>query len=88
VRWVAPTENDTVNEVQEWRLWEAADQFQAKSGLNAGKHSAEARFAQHRAQKERLSRCRLTSRTSAPAPRRARTRVFAKINRFNFGPAS
>ena len=60
MRWVAPTEKDTVNEALEKRLWDAADQFRANSGLKAGQYStpvlgliflrfAEARFAQRRA---------------------------------------
>ena len=31
MRWVAPTEKDTANEVLEKRLWAAADQFWANS---------------------------------------------------------
>ena len=60
MRWVAPTEKNTANEVLEKRLWAAADQFRANSGLKAGQYSApvlgliflrfaEARFAQQRA---------------------------------------
>lgn len=61
MRWVAPTEKDTANQTLEKRLWAAADQFRANSGLKAGQYStpvlgliflrfAEARFAQRRAQ--------------------------------------
>ena len=61
MRWVAPSEKDTANQTLEKRLWEAADQFRANSGLKAGQYStpvlgliflrfAEARFAQRRAQ--------------------------------------
>ena len=57
MRWVAPTETDTANQTLEKRLWAAADQFRANSGLKAGEYSgpvlgliflrfAEARFAQ------------------------------------------
>ena len=64
MRWIAPTEKDTANQVLEKRLWEAADQFRANSGLKAGQYStpvlgliflrfAEARFAQRRAQLEK-----------------------------------
>jgi len=60
MRWVAPTEKDNANEVLEKRLWDAADQFRANSGLKAGQYStpvlgliflrfAEARFAQRSA---------------------------------------
>ena len=40
MRWVAPTEKDTANEVLEKRLWAAADQFRANSGLSALEHQA------------------------------------------------
>ena len=60
MRWVAPTEKDTANQALEKRLWAAADQFRANSGLKAGQYStpvlgliflrfAAARFAQRRA---------------------------------------
>ena len=63
MRWIAPSEKDTANEVLEKRLWAAADQFRANSGLKAGQYSApvlgliylrfaEARFALRRAQLE------------------------------------
>jgi hypothetical protein len=39
MRWVAPTEKDTANETLEKRLWAAADQFRANSGLKAGQYS-------------------------------------------------
>jgi len=64
MRWVAPTEKDTANETLEKRLWDAADQFRANSGLKAGQYStpvlgliflrfAEARFATRRAELEK-----------------------------------
>jgi type I restriction enzyme M protein len=64
MRWVAPTERDTANETLEKRLWDAADQFRANSGLKAGQYStpvlgliflrfAEARFAKRRAELEK-----------------------------------
>jgi type I restriction enzyme M protein len=64
MRWVAPTEKDDANHALEKRLWEAADQFRANSGLKAGEYSgpvlgliflrfAEARFAQVRAKLEK-----------------------------------
>jgi len=63
MRWVAPTEKDTANQALEKRLWDAADQFRANSGLKAAEYSspvlgliflrfAEARFAKRRAQLE------------------------------------
>jgi type I restriction enzyme M protein len=79
MRWVAPTEKDTANEVLEKRLWDAADQFRANSGLKAGEYSgpvlgliflrfAEARFAQRRAQLEKTgaSTRRSASRIDEP----------------------
>ena len=64
MRWVAPTEKDDANHQLEKRLWAAADQFRANSGLKAAQYSApvlgliflrfaEARFAQRRAQLEK-----------------------------------
>ncbi|MBI2970452.1 MAG: SAM-dependent DNA methyltransferase [Gammaproteobacteria bacterium] len=64
MHWVAPTEKDTDNQMLEKRLWDAADQFRANSGLKAGQYStpvlgliflrfAEARFAQRRKQLEK-----------------------------------
>ena len=64
MRWIAPTEKDTANETLEKRLWAAADQFRANSGLKAAQYSApvlgliflrfaEARFAKRRAQLEK-----------------------------------
>ena len=77
--WVAPTEKDTANQTLEKRLWAAADQFRANSGLKAGQYStpvlgliflrfAEARFAQRRAQLEKAgtSARRGTSRIDDP----------------------
>jgi type I restriction enzyme M protein len=65
MRWVAPSEKDTANETLEKRLWAAADQFRANSGLKAGQYStpvlgliflrfAEARFAKRRAELEKV----------------------------------
>jgi type I restriction enzyme M protein len=64
MRWVAPSEKDTANETLEKRLWAAADQFRANSGLKAAQYSApvlgliflrfaEARFAKRRAELEK-----------------------------------
>ena len=40
MHWIAPTEKDTANETLEKRLWDAADQFRANSGLKAGEYSS------------------------------------------------
>src|SRR3989442_3833636 len=79
MRWVAPTEKDTANQTLEKRLWAAADQFRANSGLKAGQYStpvlgliflrfAEARFAKRRAELEKTgsSARRSTSRIDDP----------------------
>ncbi len=69
MRWIAPTEKDTSNQTLEKRLWAAADQFRANSGLKAGQYStpvlgliflrlAEARFAQWRCSSRRPARPR------------------------------
>ena len=66
MRWIAPSEKDTDNAALEKRLWDAADQFRANSGLKAQEYSgpilgiiflrfAEARFAKQRAKLEKAS---------------------------------
>jgi type I restriction enzyme M protein len=60
MQWIAPSEKDTANQTLEKRLWEAADQLRANSGLTSAQYStpvlgliflrfAEARFAKRRA---------------------------------------
>ncbi|MBI4189321.1 MAG: type I restriction-modification system subunit M N-terminal domain-containing protein [Betaproteobacteria bacterium] len=60
MHWVAPTEKDTATDTLEKRLWDAADQLRANSGLTSAQYStpvlgliflrfAEARFMQRRA---------------------------------------
>jgi type I restriction enzyme M protein len=39
MHWIAPTEKDTTNGALEKRLWDAADQFRANSGLKAQEYS-------------------------------------------------
>ena len=76
MRWVAPTEKDDANHLLEKRLWDAADQFRANSGLKAAQYSApvlgliflrfaEARFAQQRAKLEK----------AGASPRRGASRI-------------
>jgi len=59
MQWIAPSEKDTATNTLETRLWEAADQLRANSGLTAAQYStpvlgliflrfAEARFAKRR----------------------------------------
>lgn len=61
MHWIAPSERDTTTDTLEKRLWNAAGQFRANSGLTAAQHSppvlglifllfAETRFAKHRTQ--------------------------------------
>ena len=38
--WIAPSEKDTATAALEKRLWDAADQFRANSGLKAQEYSA------------------------------------------------
>jgi type I restriction enzyme M protein len=38
--WIAPPEKDTANDALEKRLWDAADQFRANSGLKSQEYSA------------------------------------------------
>ena len=40
MHWVAPSERDTASDTLEKRLWNAADQFRANSGLTAAQYSA------------------------------------------------
>jgi type I restriction enzyme M protein len=64
MHWIAPTEKDPASTTLEKRLWDAADQFRANSGLKAQEYSApvlgliflrfaEARFAAQRAKLEK-----------------------------------
>ncbi|MDB6112487.1 MAG: rane protein [Pedosphaera sp.] len=59
MQWIAPSEKDTATDTLEKRLWAAADQLRANSGLNAAQYSqpvlglfflrfAEVRFAARR----------------------------------------
>ena len=66
MKWIAPTEKDAATITLEKRLWDAADQFRANSGLKAQEYSgpilgliflrfAEVRFAAQRAKLEKAS---------------------------------
>ena len=89
MHWIAPSERDTASDTLEKRLWNAADQFRANSGLTAAQYSApvlglifllfaETRFAQRRAQLESAvaSSRRATSRTDDPAAYHAQSVIF------------
>jgi type I restriction enzyme M protein len=79
MQWIAPSEKDTANETLEKRLWAAADQFRANSGLKSQEYSApvlgliflrfaEVRFAAQRAKLEKASSSsRRGSRLEEPA---------------------
>ncbi|MBI3043800.1 MAG: SAM-dependent DNA methyltransferase [Betaproteobacteria bacterium] len=98
MRWVAPTQKDDANHALEKRLWDAADQFRANSGLKAAQYSApvlgliflrfaEARFAQRRAKLERggASSRRGTSRIDDPKAYHAEGVLFLTPNaRFDY----
>ncbi len=70
MQWIAPPEKDSATDALEKRLWDAADQFRANSGLKAQEYSspvlgliflrfAEARFS---AQRAKLSKTSASSR--------------------------
>ncbi|MCE9609136.1 MAG: type I restriction-modification system subunit M [Chthoniobacter sp.] len=77
--WIAPSEKDTDTAALEKRLWSAADQFRANSGLKSQEYSApvlgliflrfaEVRFAAQRAKLEKASAsARRGSRVDEPA---------------------
>jgi type I restriction-modification system DNA methylase subunit len=79
MHWIAPSEKDTDNAALEKRLWDAADQFRANSGLKSQEYSApvlgliflrfaEVRFAAQRAKLEKAgASSRRGSRVDEPA---------------------
>ena len=79
MHWIAPTERDTDSSALEKRLWDAADQFRANSGLKAQEYSgpilgliflrfAEVRFAVQRVKLEKAgASARRGSRVDEPA---------------------
>lgn len=73
MQWIAPASKDTETATLEKRLWDAADELRANSGLKAGQYSqpvlgliflrfADARFAAHRATLEKVATGRRGSR--------------------------
>jgi type I restriction enzyme M protein len=78
MHWIAPTERDTDSSALEKRLWDAADQFRANSGLKAQEYSgpilgliflrfAEVRFAVQRVKLEKAgASARRGSRVDVP----------------------
>ena len=79
MHWIAPSEKNTANAALEKRLWDAADQFRANSGLKSQEYSApvlglifllfaEVRFAAQRARLEEvITSSRRGSRLDEPA---------------------
>jgi type I restriction enzyme M protein len=79
MQWIAPSEKNTANHTLEKRLWDAADQFRANSGLTAAQYSqpvlgliflrfAEVRFDAQRAKVDKISTSsRRGSRLDDPA---------------------
>ncbi len=79
MHWIAPSEKDSASTTLEKRLWDAADQFRANSGLKAQEYSgpilgliflrfAEVRFALQRSKLEGASASsRRSSRVDEPA---------------------
>ncbi len=97
MHWIAPTEKDTDTAALEKRLWDAADQFRANSGLTAAQYSqpilgliflrfAEVRFAIQRATLEKSSASsRRGSRVDDPGAYHADGILYLAPNtRFDF----
>lgn len=97
MQWIAPSEKDAANGALEKRLWEAADQLRANSGLNAQQYSgpvlgliflrfAEVRFAKQRSALEKQAKgSRRGSRLEDPAAYHAEGILFlAPDARFDF----
>ncbi|WP_374513988.1 N-6 DNA methylase [Niveibacterium sp.] len=88
MQWIAPSEKDTASATLEKRLWDAADQFRANSGLKAQEYSgpilgliflrfAEVRFAAQRAKLETAgASSRRGSRVDEPAAYHAEGVLF------------
>lgn len=86
--WVAPSSKDNGTQTLENRLWEAADQFRANSGLSSAQYSqpvlgliflrfADVRFATHRAKLDKASASsRRGSRVDEPAAYHAEGILF------------
>ena len=97
MHWIAPSEKDTATASLEKRLWDAADQFRANSGLKSQEYSApvlgliflrfaEVRFATQRAKLEKASAsARRGSRVDEPAAYHAEGILYLPAEaRFDF----
>ena len=93
MQWIAPSERDSATNTLETRLWQAADQLRANSGLTSAQYStpvlgliflrfAEARFAKQRAEleKSRASSRRGASRIDDPSAYHAQGMVYLTPN--------
>jgi type I restriction enzyme M protein len=93
MQWIAPSEKDNANNLLEKRLWEAADQLRANSGLTAAQYStpvlgliflrfAEARFAKRRHELEKAGSTgrRGSSRIDEPSAYHAEGVVYLTPN--------
>jgi type I restriction enzyme M protein len=97
MQWIAPAEKDAATATLEKRLWDAADQFRANSGLKAAEYSgpilgliflrfADVRFAKQRAKLEKASASsRRGSRVDDPAAYDAENILYLTPNaRFEY----
>src|SRR6266536_3352628 len=97
MQWIAPSAKDSATETLEKRLWDAADQLRANSGLSPQQYSgpvlgliflrfAEVRFAKRRAElQKQTSGNRRGSRLDVPAAYHAEGVIFlAPDARFDF----
>ena len=97
MQWIAPSQKDDATATLEKRLWEAADQFRANSGLKAQEYSApvlgliflrfaEVRFAKQRAMLEKAAASsRRTNRVDDPAAYNAEGILYLPENaRFDY----
>jgi type I restriction enzyme M protein len=97
MQWIAPSEKDSASGTLEKRLWDAADQFRANSGLTAAQYSqpvlgliflrfAEVRFAERRSKLENpVASPRRGSRIDDPAAYHAEGVLYlASKSRFDY----
>ena len=91
MHWVAPSEKDTATVTLEKRLWDAADQFRANSGLKAQEYSGPIlgliflRFAEVRFTAQRAERCEAWANPHLadegyPAPTRGDLCAYSRIS--------
>jgi type I restriction-modification system DNA methylase subunit len=87
MHWIAPTAKDTATATLEKRLWDAADELRANSGLTSAQYSqpvlgliflrfADAKFATRRAELEKAASGRRGSRVGDPAAYHASGVIF------------